>query len=810
MRGELRSFCLDACQQSMLREYESTKELRHVILCARRLGKCLAAGTLITTTNRGVVPIEDIKIGDFVWGYNEDSSITPVEVKQVHDQGEKEIVDLTHQGRVIASCTLDHQWLVYDVRTGKYQVKAVKDFTSRDKLVRSHPIGGDGKHIADAYVLGALLGDGCSKQNVTGNVVYISSIDERIPRKIARILECEYFKICGKNYTWAIRKGDQGDTKFKRAEGPLSISFYNEWVKDRYAHEKICDLQEIKTWDRVSKLNLLAGILDTDGAVYVNDASLVLSVSMMAPTVIQTVKYLFLELWGIELGYLIDKRDKYKGGDCHVVFIKHNALIREALKELDALLETPNKKWKEEYALLTYQKHAEFTGVKIGNKRVAQTYDLGVANDTHLYLTANGHVTHNSWMLVTLALEAAIQNKRHLIKYITDTYKSTKEVVIPLFATILSSCPAGLRPEFKKNDGKYVFPNGSEILLHGVDNGGGNSLRGQSADLAIIDEAAFISSEHLDNLITSILAPMVIERDGRMLLSSTPPEDMQHTFLFYVAEAERKKALTKRIITDCPRYTEKKIQEFLESTGGVDHERTRREFFCECIRSDDFSIVPEFNEVAEKEIVYSKPFDLSFDPDTYVSLDPGFADNTALLFGYWDFPNATLDIQREFVASGQTTQELASTIKKIERDLWGGVEPYRRLSDTDLRLIQDLRTAHNLKFRKTDKDMKEAQINALRILVKNRQIRIHESCVNLRQQLRYGQFKTTASGRRDFKRSAQLGHCDAIDALLYLIRNINKTRNPIAEPYFDPTVYFDPYGAQKPSNNINKLKSLFN
>ena len=412
-----------------------------------------------------------------------------------------------------------------------------------------------------------------------------------------------------------------------------------------------------------------------------------------------------------------------------------------------------------------------------------------------------------SYTLCTLAVEQALAAKNQYIKYLTATARDTREIVLPLMSKIFATCPNSLRPVYNKHESKYVFKNGSEILLHGVDKDGGESLRGQSADLAIIDEAGFVSGQ-LDYLVSDILMPMLVERDGRMLLSSTPPRDAQHPFVSMVADAEMRGNLTKRIIYDCPRFTQKQIDTFKEEAGGEDTETFQREYLCKIIRVDEISIVPEFDERAEKEITYNK-LEIRYDPDCYVSLDPGYADNAAILFGYWDFLNARLVIQREFVASGQTTEQLANVIKRYEKDLWGSKQPYKRISDTDLRLIQDLRTLHELKFKKTEKDMKEAQINALRIMVKNRQLLIHESCENLILQLKYGQFKTSSSGRRDFKRTAKLGHCDAIDALLYLIRNINRTRNPIPQQTIDPSLQFDYWASAESSSIVNKIKKIF-
>ena len=175
-----------------------------------------------------------------------------------------------------------------------------------------------------------------------------------------------------------------------------------------------------------------------------------------------------------------------------------------------------------------------------------------------------------SWMLVAYADEFARKNPGSYIKFITCTTVQAREISQPLFNAILQTCPASMRPEYSVHNSKWTYPNGSEVLVKGTDADGGTSLRGQPCDLAIIDEAAFIST--LETLIKESLGPSVIERNGRILLSSTPPLSADHAFLTYIARAKQDKALTKRVITDCPRHTEKQLKEFADQAGGVDSE----------------------------------------------------------------------------------------------------------------------------------------------------------------------------------------------------------------------------------------------
>jgi hypothetical protein len=231
---------------------------------------------------------------------------------------------------------------------------------------------------------------------------------------------------------------------------------------------------------------------------------------------------------------------------------------------------------------------------------------------------------------------------------------------------------------------------------------------------------------------------------------------------------------------------------------------------CEMIAVSDLQVVPEATDAKLKEMIYTESPNLGYYPDCYVSLDPGFSDQAAVLFGHYDFLNATIVIQREYVEAGQNTKQIADNIRKIEDELWNGRQPLKRVSDTDLRLIEDLRVLHGIRFQKTEKDNKDAQVNLLRVLVEQGKIKIHESCVQLIAQLKYAQWKVSAAGRRDFKRTPELGHCDAIDALIYFIRNVNRHRNPIPEIPQDPYSYnYNPSSKKLKTKNAKTLFNIF-
>lgn len=186
---------------------------------------------------------------------------------------------------------------------------------------------------------------------------------------------------------------------------------------------------------------------------------------------------------------------------------------------------------------------------------------------------------------------------------------------------------------------------------------------------------------------------------------------------------------------------------------------------------EDDLVIPEFGE-HKGDIVVEHERPEHFHP--MVSLDVGWRDFTVALFGYYDFKADLVVIEQEVVIQKQmNTDMLARMIRDTENDLWGQ-EAKIRYTDIDLRLIEDMQVLHQMTFIPTRKDDKNAQINNLRIMIKSHKIQIDPVCKHLVSQLEnavWNKKKTT------YERTEEHGHFDALDALIYFIRNVLHT-NP--------------------------------
>ena len=385
-----------------------------LIAClGQRSGKCLAESTPVMTPE-GPVAIKDLKVGDTVYGYNRDGSISPTKVVNVFYQGVQQVTPLTYYNKELYACTDNHRWLLRTDqrknRTGgvcnptffEGTINNLKKGIVFSRAFVKIP-GGPVKE-PHAYVLGALAGDGCSRQD-TKNCISISSANNEVPLKISRILKSSCEKDSGNNFTWRFY-GDKWSLKRS-----IYCNHYEEWIKGRYAHEKIIDLEVIKTWDRESRLELLAGLIDIDGGLravknkYGKYTSVTCTYTSQSKSLIEAVQYLFLSLFQFRLYETLDNRSKYKNGPCFELRIKNNYLLKRAWSELNDFIVNPERKWKSEYDSFPIRNsNPNYINLSKGEPYKVRTYDIEIDNETSLFVLADqGAITHNSKFVVSAA-----------------------------------------------------------------------------------------------------------------------------------------------------------------------------------------------------------------------------------------------------------------------------------------------------------------------------------------------------------------------------------------------------------------------
>ena len=258
---------------------------------------------------------------------------------------------------------------------------------------------------------------------------------------------------------------------------------------------------------------------------------------------------------------------------------------------------------------------------------------------------------------------------------------------------------------------------------------------------------------------------------------TTNPDDPSHWFKRLIMD---NMALSFRLyfflLKDNPALTDRYVESLYAVYTGI---RKKRFLEGQWVADEETLILPDFIS-AEKDIIrrVTRPRFCH----KMVSIDVGFKDYTACLFGYYDYLEASIVIEDSIFLRKMNTAELAYALKEKEKELWGREEPYFRVSDTDLILIQDLNTIHDMSVRPTKKDNKEAQVNYTNLLIRNKKIIIDPRNEKLIYQCKTGTWRliniNSDKPRKEFARAEGEGHYDGIDALIYMCRNAPKYSNP--------------------------------
>jgi len=424
-------------------------------------------------------------------------------------------------------------------------------------------------------------------------------------------------------------------------------------------------------------------------------------------------------------------------------------------------------------------------------------FDLSFSNTkSRKYIIHCSRRLGKTFLLVVIACCVAYSKEDSQIRYASVTQKSVKKMIHPIFKEIFKSVKKELRPKWNSQEGAYIFPNGSMCHIAGVNGGHSDDLRGTAADLAIVDEAAFV--DELSYLIDSVLMPQLLTTGGNLLIASSSPVSPAHEFVDYIQDAKIGGYYSSFDIYQSG-YDPELISEFELEAKGPDSTAWRREYLNEICVDDDYAIIPEHKNL-KIGIDYDKENYQFF--HKYAGMDIGTRDLTCILFGFYDFKRAKLCIEREFVINGpqMTTPKIANAVKDIEAQLWKDNAERKRISDNNnLLLLQDLGFLHDCHFIPTSKDNLEAMVNEMRLWFQNKRIEVDDSCTMLIESIKFGFWN---ENRNDWGRSKTLGHFDALAALMYLIRNIDQVTNPIPLKLTFDQVCLDN------DNSFDALKSL--
>lgn len=370
-----------------------------IILAARpSMGKAQPLDAKVLTKN-GWKKMGDLKIGEELVAVDGAKS----KVKGIFPQGKKQIYRITFSDGRSTECCAEHLWKVYYRDWEEAKILDTSSIINLLTKVRyqgrlwieqfSGEFGSRKTMPIDPWVLGALLGDG----NLCGGQIRFSSADSEmikiLSKKIGKGFTVKYID----KYNYRIINSD-GRTKVG-VQGVVpnalkeSLKKLNLW--DVHSDKKFIPDSYFNS-DYQTRLDLLRGLLDTDGWVEKwGSIRFATSSKELAGDVANLVRSLGgLATISTKQPTYTHKQEKKNGLPSFVINIQH--------PDQKTFFLLSRKKSR----LSDRQRQKRLTITSIKPTRKAEAQCIAVSHPSHLYITDDYVVTHNTALAINIAVNA--------------------------------------------------------------------------------------------------------------------------------------------------------------------------------------------------------------------------------------------------------------------------------------------------------------------------------------------------------------------------------------------------------------------
>ncbi|GHT40827.1 hypothetical protein FACS189443_1720 [Planctomycetales bacterium] len=469
---------------------------------------CLAKGTQVRMADFSTRRIEHICVGDYVLGVDENLVGIPVRVSRTFNNGVRECYE-THfteglsKKRVSVISTLEHLFLgeitqrinthiAYISSSGK------KRYRHAETLLKGeYPIGHKSKRLSVsiingtyafggedepmALLLGLLLGNGCYTDAVNGP--HFSCFDDSLIEDTKEYMDglgvkfqeyTNHYGYYGVSKSRRIVDHDADGRLLGERKNPVTLKLKSLGMYGKYAHEKRIP-KEAHKWNKRSLAALIGGLFATDGSVYRSsdsDSYFAVSFGFTSLRLLTQIKSILFSQFGIssgsvEINRCVDrKQDTYRKHDMYCFAINKSEDLELFFREIpvfgvkrgkaDMLLAEQRKNRK---TGISYRKFYRREQIYVGQ---LPTYDLEVESSNHLYVLANGLITHNSKH--SSGVQASERKSIGGFKHISQMIETPKESVD--YASHAMSDGVIQKIDAAPQGGSYVFINNAPHYVH--------------------------------------------------------------------------------------------------------------------------------------------------------------------------------------------------------------------------------------------------------------------------------------------------------------------------------------------------------
>lgn len=419
----------------------------------------------LVVTPSGYKKIGDLKINDYVIG----SDGKQTEVIGIFPQGEKEIYKITFTDNYSVECCSEHLWNtknLNELRNEKWHTRTTKELLNNfiDKYNRKFyriPIVNNCVEFEtrnvdiEPYLLGLMLGDGTLSEKAT---LMFATADEELVDSIKNIIPENMHIKYNSKYDYSISNLD------RHQKNSIKQSLKKYGLLGKKSNEKLIP-EDYKLNSVECRLNILRGLLDTDGSVFYHKSGKNrVQYYTTSEQLKNDVVFIVQSLGGIcnvllkpisKGAKFINDREFHSQYDMYVIDIKlpKNIIPFNLKRKKELYKQTPE--------CIRQIKNIEYVEKK-------EAVCIKVKNDDGLYLTNNFIVTHNTYDNSVMILDEA-QNCdfRQLMLYISRMGKNSKVIIagdisqsdieegaiaMPKFIEMVTGVPNVAIQEFQKGD----------------------------------------------------------------------------------------------------------------------------------------------------------------------------------------------------------------------------------------------------------------------------------------------------------------------------------------------------------------------
>ena len=383
-------------------------------------GKCLLHGSTVYYSDKQGV-IEEVKVGDRIYG--RDGELTTV--TGVYPQGLVDMFEITFSDRRKVTCCGNHLWKVFRIdkhtkapfplilntkeliQTYKrkyYNTKLDKEVSvNRYKIPVNSCINYPSKKVTiDPYYLGLYLGDGSTSQ-----ANHITNIDEEIISYIDKFSQEHNCYLRSKGKEHRIKSDTTGINPINKLFKEYGLRGY-KFIPDDYLYN-----------DKETRLQLLRGIMDTDGTVDITGRiEIDLSDKRLHEDVLKLIRSL-----GISCSTSTKKAYYVKDGKRHYCKLSYRIYLGIVTNEI--LFNLTRKKERQQKAIpkQSIQLGASIIDIKPVVKGLGTC--ISVDNEDKLFLTNDFIPTHNT--LTFFAMDEIAKES------ILEAYTALKPALVSIY-----------------------------------------------------------------------------------------------------------------------------------------------------------------------------------------------------------------------------------------------------------------------------------------------------------------------------------------------------------------------------------------